>query len=79
MDTFEPEDGCYVEDCWNCGGQGYRELYDEDPLWYDKDEVEMCEICQGKGFYYLYEDDSTPETSKTQPPQPEQTGQAPTE
>lgn len=41
------------QECWNCGGSGYRDLYEEDPLWYDEDEVEKCEICEGKGFYIV--------------------------
>ena len=54
------EPGCPIcggsmfwEDCWQCGGQGYRELYDEDPLWYDEDDTEECDICDGKGGYYI--------------------------
>ncbi len=48
---------CYMsqfwEDCWNCGGEGYFELYDEDPIYYDEDDTETCETCRGKGGYYL--------------------------
>lgn len=40
-------------ECWNCGGEGYRDLYEEDPLWFDQDDIEECEICQGKGFYIV--------------------------
>lgn len=39
--------------CSDCGGEGYRELYDEDPLWYDPDETETCEICNGTGTYWI--------------------------
>lgn len=48
----DESDGESVE-CWNCGGEGYRDLYEEDPMWYDEDEVEKCEICEGKGFYIV--------------------------
>lgn len=37
------------DSCWNCGGEGYFDLYDEDPLWYDEDEIEMCSECKGSG------------------------------
>jgi hypothetical protein len=35
-------------DCWNCD-DGYIELYDEDPLWYDPDDIEACDVCRGRG------------------------------
>lgn len=37
--------------CWSCGGEGYHELYEEDPLWYDEDDIESCDICDGEGGY----------------------------
>jgi hypothetical protein len=45
---------CSLEwvDCWQCGGEGYTlpgDLYDEDPLWYDPEDVEPCHICHGTG------------------------------
>ena len=40
------------EDCWNCGGEGYIELYDEDPLWYDEDDTERCDECRGNGGWW---------------------------
>jgi len=39
--------------CWSCGGEGYRELYEEDPLWYDIDDVEPCDICRGEGGWLI--------------------------
>lgn len=36
-------------DCPDCGGEGYHELYDEDPLWYDPDDTEDCSTCAGDG------------------------------
>lgn len=36
-------------DCHACGGDGIHELYDDDPLWYDEDDVEPCETCDGRG------------------------------
>lgn len=41
------------EDCWQCGGEGFRELYEEDPLWYEPNDTEQCDICEGKGGYYV--------------------------
>lgn len=37
------------EDCFNCGGEGGRELYEEDPLYYSPDDWEDCETCEGAG------------------------------
>lgn len=39
-------------DCWDCSGEGYHELYDLDPLWYDEDDVEMCHTCRGEGGFW---------------------------
>lgn len=41
------------EDCWNGCDDGYFDMYDEDPLWYDEGDLEMCEICKGMGGYWL--------------------------
>lgn len=38
--------------CWKCGGEGYHELYDEDPLWYDEDDIETCDVCMGHGGWW---------------------------
>jgi len=48
--------GCcslYWEGCYNCGGEGFRELYEDDPLWYDEDDLETCDVCNGKGGFWL--------------------------
>ena len=37
------------EDCPSCGGEGYIALYDEDPLWYDPDDIAVCSSCNGSG------------------------------
>lgn len=37
------------EDCWNCGGEGGRDLYEEDPLAYLPDEWADCTECDGRG------------------------------
>ena len=41
------------ETCHDCGGDGYRELYEEDPLWYDIDDIEDCDTCNGKGGFWI--------------------------
>lgn len=45
-------DGPWVT-CWSCGGEGFHELHDEDPMWYDEDDVKTCDICLGKGGWPL--------------------------
>lgn len=40
--------------CEACGGEGITgpgELYEEDPLWYDKDDYEACHQCGGKASW----------------------------
>jgi hypothetical protein len=36
-------------DCWECGGDGFFDVYEEDPLWYAPGETEACRTCEGKG------------------------------
>ncbi len=43
------------EDCGICD-DGYThpgELYDEDPLWYEEDDIERCYQCDGDGGWWL--------------------------
>jgi hypothetical protein len=40
------------EDCDVCGGEGYIDAYDLDPLWYDLSDVEMCNQCYGLGGWW---------------------------
>lgn len=35
--------------CGYCSGEGYHELYEEDPFWYDEDDIETCDECRGLG------------------------------
>jgi hypothetical protein len=37
------------EQCGGCGGEGYIEVYDADPMWYSPGETEICMECQGEG------------------------------
>jgi hypothetical protein len=44
----------YAVDCDRCGGEGTTapgELYEEDPLWYDEDAVELCHQCGGEASW----------------------------
>ncbi len=43
----------YWDECDYCGGEGYREVCEEDPLWYDDDETETCDWCHGKGGHWF--------------------------
>jgi len=35
--------------CWDCGGDGCRDGYEEDPLWYDPGDMIPCDTCGGHG------------------------------
>lgn len=37
------------EDCWQCGGEGGRDLYEEDPLAFAPGEWASCTECRGVG------------------------------
>ncbi len=38
--------------CWNCGGEGEIDRYEDDPLWYvGKMRYWPCENCKGQGHY----------------------------
>ena len=41
--------------CWNGCDDGYFDVYEEDPLWYDPGDTEMCDVCKGKGGWILGE------------------------
>jgi hypothetical protein len=43
----------FWDECSACGGEGWIEVYDLDPLWYAPDDVERCEQCNGVGGYYV--------------------------
>lgn len=38
--------------CSYCGGEGYVDGYEEDPLWYDQGDMVPCQQCGGSGGYY---------------------------
>jgi len=38
----------HTRDCGHCD-DGFISLYDDDPLWYDEDDVEKCDECRGTG------------------------------
>lgn len=39
----------YWRRCDNCDDGWITDLYDEDPMWYDEDEIEICHECNGHG------------------------------
>ncbi len=39
-------------DCWMCGGAGYIESYEDDPMWYRPGQTDDCEVCDGAGGWY---------------------------
>lgn len=51
-EDFEPsEDGAWF-DCWQCGGEGWEDRYEQDPLWYGH-ELYRCDNCHGKGGWLV--------------------------
>jgi len=48
-DALDAYEDAYYEDCPNCGGAHWIELYDEDPLWYDEDDMAPCGWCNPDG------------------------------
>lgn len=39
--------------CWNGCDDGWFDMYDEDPLYYDPGDQEPCDVCDGKGSYWV--------------------------
>lgn len=54
-DPVCPECGRFAVwvDCYECGGAGEVEVYDDDPLWYDPDDTESCQLCAGDGGRWI--------------------------
>lgn len=38
-------------DCEQCD-EGYHDLYEQDPLWYDEGDVEACDFCVGRAGWW---------------------------
>lgn len=60
MDAEPFEPACEIcgsdlwwEPCDQCGGEGFREVYEDDPMWYDEDDTETCDWCLGHGGHYF--------------------------
>lgn len=43
------DDGECDSDCWHCGGDGFVDGYEDDPLWFAPGEFERCSSCGGSG------------------------------
>lgn len=37
-------------DCAFCGGDGWIDGYEDDPLWFEPGEMELCASCGGSGL-----------------------------
>lgn len=46
--------GCDTEPCWKCGGVGFFDLYEEDPIAFAPGEEQMCDECGGHGCYVVH-------------------------
>ena len=46
--------GGYMDwiDCWQCGGEGEFDMYEDDPMWYEPGDFEDCDVCRGAGGYW---------------------------
>jgi hypothetical protein len=43
---------CEFIDCWNGCEDGYLNLYEQDPLWYDDEYDTPCDICNATGGWW---------------------------
>jgi hypothetical protein len=43
------DDGECDSDCWHCGGDGFVDGYEEDPIFFAPGEMEPCLSCGGSG------------------------------
>lgn len=72
MSDMELEPGCPVcgsdmfwERCTQVGcDDGWIDLYEDDPLWYDPGDVEACPICDGNAGWLICLD------AENHPPEP---------
>jgi hypothetical protein len=47
-------DDCEWESCYHCGGEGYFDLHDEDPVNFaENEEMEACDECDRRGGYLV--------------------------
>ena len=45
-------DPTYSLPCFQCGGEGCFDGYEDDPLWYNPGDVENCDECRGSGYLH---------------------------
>lgn len=48
-DECEYDDDDYDGDCAFCGGDGWIDGFEDDPLWFEPGEMERCASCGGSG------------------------------
>lgn len=41
----------FTRTCSDCGGEGYWDAYELDPLWYDEGDTVPCGLCGGDGNF----------------------------
>ena len=52
-----------IRDCDRCE-DGIIDLYDEDPSWYDEDDIMECPDCEGEGCFIWCRNENCDVTSK---------------
>lgn len=40
-------------DCDACDGDGSRDVFEDDPLWYQPGDTEPCQTCNGEGGWWV--------------------------
>ena len=53
------EEGEWVHCCNGCD-DGYFDGYEEDPLWYDEDDLIPCSECRGRGGRWICPNENCP-------------------
>ena len=41
------------EDCGDCGGDGYVDVFEDNPQWYSPGDTEDCHQCGGNGGWWV--------------------------
>jgi hypothetical protein len=57
----------FSESCGSCGGDGYFECYEDDPLWYSPGDTKPCDACRGEGGFLFCGSDDGSEWCKNHP------------
>lgn len=49
VDDYDDDYDFDDDDCAFCGGDGWVDGYESDPLWFEPGELELCSSCGGSG------------------------------